>query len=377
MKKPIYLLCFLFLSGFFNQLSASSLFDKVYSEWRTSTKLTSTSASIPTYFPQAEVLFNELTGQTYIIHKNSLEKPIAVENLFFSKTDKKLRSNRTFAKQFAGMILWSLEQEDENVFLMYAKSSSVKLKTSFFQFENKEAKQLLAGFKTKKITYLFSYDEDLATLYLVDQNKDTLATFIIEPKLLDLVGNDQNHIALFFMQSLQTGILPRIDFTRNYDELFKADKGLINTIEKDKNGKIISAGFDSLYQDFEQSKELMFKWKSNSFSAADFSKDAQFSIRIVGRDTLEYNENEKFDELTIRFIHFLQANQEQSAMGLVSGKKLSENLQKYRFLMIFRNSELGYEHVVRIDQTIKKVKSGWETSNCAVLAMVANPLLAL
>lgn len=377
MKKPIYLLCFLLLSGFLNQLKASSLFDKAYSEWRSSLKLSKTKESIPTYFPQADVFFNELTGQSYIIHKNRLDKPIAVENLFVSNVDKKLRSNRTLAKQFAGMILWSLELKDENAFWMYANSTSVHLKTKFLQFEKSEAKQLLDGFKAKEISYLFTADEVSANLYLVNQQKDTLAIFLIEPKLMDLVGNDQNHIALFFMQSLQTGILPRLDFKRTQEESFNKDKGLIKNIEKDKKGKVISAEFDSLYKDVEESKDWMFKWKSNSFLAKDFTSDAKFSVRIVGRDTLEYIEKEKIEETTSQFIHFLQANQEQSAIGLISGKEINKNLQELRFLMIFRNSDLGYEHVVRIDQTIKKEESGWKTSQCDVLVMVANPLLAL
>ncbi|TNE74680.1 hypothetical protein EP331_00920 [bacterium] len=324
---------------------AQSLFLDSYQNWRASTYLETKSSVVPTTIPGAEHVVATHHNKHYLIHKSTFGEPFAVEWLFQSPQVKD-QSDRSLEKQLAGMVLWALDNQMEPLLWSYLTSSSFTVRNAFLKFDKEDNKRLLSLWESKKITYAYESADKHSSLFFI-QNSDTLCHIDIRPKLADVLGGNTEFYTEFLFRSLEEPIVPRpqLSYSLNEDSSFPT-------------GMLIKA---------DSTQPLLKKWLEAGFTEEDFANNADFSIKLVKRDTLHYSDVSEKSNTLNHLIQFLSAFGEQKAIGVLTAK----DALSIRFLFLFKHTELGYEHVLRIDQTLNNKQ---QIEKLSVLCMLLNPL---
>lgn len=321
-----------------------SVFSDAYSKWRVSTLLEKIPITIPTTIPGSEVMKATHHQKKYVLHKRVTEAVFAVEWLFEAE-NAQLNSDRSLEKQLAGMFLWALDNQFDNLLWSYANQISFKMDCNRLFYDREAHHELLAMWEKQQLNVHYESGNQLGYLYFLQQS-DTVYSVEITPHLIDVFGSETDIFAEYLFTSLEAPTIPRLYTSYESQQVTQQLIGL-----------------QTKATDWEPEDRV---WLTGEFNLLDYAGKTQLEVKIVTPDTLTYRTSDHVSETLSRLHQLLTAFGEKTSLGL-----LSESQQKTRLLALFTQPKLGYEHVVRIEQgrdTIGK------TNTISMLVMVLNPL---
>jgi hypothetical protein len=300
-----------------------SVFSDAYSKWRAATLLEKSAAFIPTLLPGSEVVKALHHQKKYVLHKRITGEVFAVEWLFEAE-NAQLNSDRSLEKQLAGMFLWALDNQFDELLWSMSNRPSFKMKSQNLFYNRDSQRELLEKWEKQKLNFHYESGNHLGKLHFIHQ-ADTLFLIEIQPNLADVFGGETNIFAEYLFQSLDEPTLPRL-----------------HTAYEPINDESASIGMIANPNDWEKTERA---WLSGDFTELELSENTSLQVKVVTRDTLSYQTVDGVEEIITHLYHFLTALGEKPSLGL-----LSETSSKTRLLALFTHTNLRYEHVMRIEQ---------------------------
>jgi len=365
LSKQNVLFCAVLFLFAMNEVKAGSLFEVYFTKWTSGLSYTKAeSHSLFTVMPYSDLLYVGIDSSKYLIHKQADGKPFAVEKLSLRNTTS---STRNLSNQYAGMIVWSLENNYSDLFWSYVNSSSVTIKSTFLSFSKEKNDSVFKDLTSGKLAFSTLDLENESIINLYDSvKKDTVATFRIQAKFIDLIGGDQNNYNLYLADIFENGKVISLDLKLTKAELIEpfrnglvrlSDEKLLNEVTKDEP----------------IAKEIMGYWLNANFSNESFEANSEVELAIAGRDTLRIVKQENEAEFCKRIKNNLSVYGEIAAIGLLSVKEISKSQKQMRFVLLLKQEQLAYEHVLRIDHIVNEGNEQWSLGNTKILLMAVNP----
>jgi len=350
-----------------NSLKAGSLFDTYFNEWISNVQYKkAVEHTFFTVMPYSELIYVGKDSAQYLIHKQADGKAFAVEKLFGANASE---LTRNLNNQFAGFVAWSLENKYSDLFWSYVNTPSILVKSGLVAFNKQKNDSVFNDLASGKLDFTCTDRNKYEShIYIITQDKkrDTLITLSIQAKLLDVTGGDQNSYSLYLADNVEHGKVQKAHgLVEKSSSIVPFRKGLVTNETQDL--------LVELTKDEQFARKIMLSWLNATFEKTLFSSNASVNLSIAARDTLKINVSEQPEEFCNLIKNNLSANGEIAAIGLLSVKESTINEKKMRFLLLMRQEQLNYEHVVRIDHTVQKINDLWVSNSVEILLMALNP----
>ena len=316
--------------------------------------------------PYSELIYVGKDSAQYLIHKQADGKAFAVEKLFGANASE---LTRNLNNQFAGFVAWSLENKYSDLFWSYVNTPSILVKSGLVAFNKQKNDSVFNDLASGKLDFTCTDRNKYEShIYIITQDKkrDTLITLSIQAKLLDVTGGDQNSYSLYLADNVEHGKVQKAHgLVEKSSSIVPFRKGLVTNETQDL--------LVELTKDEQFARKIMLSWLNATFEKTLFSSNASVNLSIAARDTLKINVSEQPEEFCNLIKNNLSAYGEIAAIGLLSVKESTINEKKMRFLLLMRQEQLNYEHVVRIDHTVQKINDLWVSNSVEILLMALNP----
>ena len=372
----VILMALTFLMPSSNVFAGNSVFDEAYKQWISTKSYNSLegSSSFESVFPNNELIQTLPDSNKYLLHKLADGSVYAVEKMIDLNWSPTTRTRNNI---LAGMMLWCLENGYNNVFWSYATSGSVKSTSNFLAYSKSKNDSLCKAFIDKKNWYKLTTTQNGLLLELLSNQQELTASFSIQASLIDLSGNDPNHLADYLYQMYAKGLesLPNTLFESSTTQIpFR--KGL-KWATKNVNSTWNTNGefSNDVKSELVELETFVNGWLIGDLRDELFQKDAKLHISLVGKDTLKMESANPIKKNALWLRNNLMSYGEIPAIGLLSIKPLNKKLQIVRFVMIFRNEISAHEHVIRADIEFEQQNNQkWLIGDSKFLVMLTTQL---
>lgn len=350
--------------------SGSSVFEVSYTKWISKKTIQSfgNSEVHESVFPNNELIMTLPDSNKYLLHKLVDGSVFAVEKLIDLNNNPNSRNRNN---QLAGMMLWSLENGFNDLFWSYATSGSVDIRTQFLSYTKSKNDSLCEAFISQKNQYDIRQTDSECILELKSEKLELTATFTIKARLIDLTGNDPNNLAIYFF-SLHKNNLE--DFESKLFSKSSLNHPLRKGFKWIQNETIEGQFDDEFKTESSFVGEFAENWLTENLADEFINPKAKVVIRYVGRDTLTAQSFYPTKKTLIWLRKSLMSYGEIPAIGLLSVQDSENNLKSVRYILVFRNEESEYEHVVRADVQFKMKNESWIMEQSNLLVMLLTPL---